>query len=108
MCHLVTSLVDMLGVLPVPCTVSLDQKTGNSSLPRIITHSEITPYNMLQQPRCLSLCQRRDHIRQDGTNSIEPLVRLTNVLQSQIVEQDFLNDKDGYCFRQFGTCFHDS
>jgi hypothetical protein len=81
MCRLVTSPVDMLGVPLVPYHISLSPPREEAgSLPGIITHSEITPYNMLQQPRCLSLCQRCNHIRQDGTNSIEPLVRLTNVL----------------------------
>ena len=63
---------------------------------------------MFQQPHRLTFDQLIHHVAQHRPHRVEPLVRLTYVGQSEVVEEDLLNDEDGYCFGEFGSCFHDS
>jgi len=63
---------------------------------------------MLQQPHRLTLHQLIHHVAQDRPDRVESLVRLTDVRESEVVEEDLLDDEDGYGFGEFGSCFHDS
>lgn len=63
---------------------------------------------MLQQPHRLTLHQLIHHVAQHRPNGIEPLVRLADVGQSQVVQQDLLNDEDGDGFGEFRASLHDS
>jgi hypothetical protein len=63
---------------------------------------------MFQQPHRLSFHQLVDHITQNGSDGIEPLIGMTDIRQSRFIEKDFLNDEDGNGFGEFGACFHDA
>lgn len=63
---------------------------------------------MLQQSDSLLLDKLVDHITKNGTDSIEALVSLANVLQSEVVKQDLLYDEDGDGFAELTTSFHDT
>jgi hypothetical protein len=66
------------------------------------------PYDMLQQPHSLLIHQLRHHIRQHRTNGIEAFVSLANILQTHIVEQNLLHNKDGDCLAELRTRLHDT
>jgi hypothetical protein len=63
---------------------------------------------MLQKPDRLRIHQIVHHRAQDGADGVESLVRLTDVRQAEIVEQDLLDDEDGDCFREFRSGLHDA
>lgn len=63
---------------------------------------------MLEQPHRLTLNELINHVTQDRAHSVKPLVRLTDVAQAHLVEQNFLHDKDGDRLAQLGARFHDS
>ena len=49
---------------------------------------------MLQQPDRLRLHQLIYHIAQHGPHGVEPLVRMADVRQARLIQQDLLDDKD--------------
>ncbi len=63
---------------------------------------------MLEQTHCLGLDQLVDHVAEDGSNGVEPLVRVANVRQPSLVQEDFLDDEDGDSFGQFRASLHDA
>lgn len=63
---------------------------------------------MLQQPDSLLIHKLRDHIAQHRPDRIKPLVRLANVLQAHIVQQNLLHDEDGDGFAQLAAGLHDA
>lgn len=62
---------------------------------------------MLKQPCGLLFHKLADHVAKYGSDSVEALIRGANVIQSIIVEEDFLDDEDGNGLGQLGTGFHD-
>lgn len=74
--------------------------------PRIIAHPEIAPYNMLQQPHRLTLQEGCHHVGEHGTDRVEALVSLADILESEVIEQNLLNNKDGHGFGELRTGFH--
>lgn len=50
---------------------------------------------MLEKPHCLLVHQLSDHVAQYRSNSVEALVGLADVLQTHVIKQDLLDDKDG-------------
>lgn len=65
-------------------------------------------YDMLEQTHCLLLNQLVDHVGKHGSNSVESLISLADVLKAQIIEQDFLDDEDGNSLAEFAARFHDA
>jgi hypothetical protein len=63
---------------------------------------------MLQQADSLLLHKLVDHVAKDGANRVEALVSLANVCQTDIVEQDLLDDKDCHSLAEFRACLHDT
>ena len=63
---------------------------------------------MLQQPDRLLIHQLRHHITEDRPDCVEALVRLADVLQSHVVEEDLLHDEDGDGLAEFGAGLHDA
>ena len=63
---------------------------------------------MLEQTNSLSLHQLIDHVAEDSSNSIEPLVGVADVGQASLIEQDLLHDKDGDCLGELGARLHDA
>jgi hypothetical protein len=63
---------------------------------------------MLQQPGSLLLHQLSDHVAEDRTHSIKALVGGADVVEAVVVEQDLLDDKDGYRLAELGARLHDA
>ena len=62
---------------------------------------------MLQQPNRLSLHQLVYHVAQHSPHGVESLIRVADVRQTRLIQQDFLNDEDRNGLGEFGTGFHD-
>ena len=52
-------------------------------------------HDVLQEAHRLLLDKLGDHVAEDGPDGVESLVRLANVRQARVVEQDLLHDEDG-------------
>ena len=63
---------------------------------------------MFEQAHCLLLDKLRDHVAEDSPHSIEPLVCVTDVAQSDVIKEDFLNDEYRHRFAEFRSRFHDA
>ena len=63
---------------------------------------------MLQQPHSLLLDQMAYHVAEHRADSVEPFVRVTNVFQTPVVEQDLLHNEDGHGFAELAPGFHHS
>lgn len=53
---------------------------------RVVRESEIAPDNVLEQSDGLSLYQLGDHVGQNGSDSVETFVGVTNVGQTGLVK----------------------
>jgi hypothetical protein len=62
---------------------------------------------MLEETNGLSLDKLLYHVRKDGSDGVEPLVRLTDVTKSDLVEEDLLHDEDRDRLRELRTGLHD-
>lgn len=56
---------------------------------------------MLEQPDGLTLDELIDHVAEDSSDGVEPLVRLTNISEPEIVEEDLLHNEDGDGLAEF-------
>jgi len=63
---------------------------------------------VLEQTDGLLLDQLVDHVAKHGADGVEALVRLTDVGQAGIVEQDLLDDEDRDGLAQLGAGLHDA
>jgi hypothetical protein len=48
-----------------------------------------------------------NHVAKNSPHSVKALVRLADVCESNVIEQNFLNDEDGNGLAQLRPCFHD-
>ena len=62
---------------------------------------------MFQQPNGLSLHQLVHHIAQYGPHGVEPLVCMTDIRQTRLVQQNLLDDEYRNGFGELRTCLHD-
>ena len=62
---------------------------------------------MFQQPDSLGLHQLVHHIAQHGPHGVEPFIRMTDIRQTRLVQQDLLHDEDRNGLRKLGTGLHD-
>lgn len=51
--------------------------------------------HMLEQANSLLFDQLVDHVAEDCSNSIEALIRLANICETDIIQEDFLYDENG-------------
>ena len=49
----------------------------------------------------------RNHVAQHRGHRKESLRRRANVIQTNVVQQDLLNDEGGHCLRELGARLHD-
>ena len=75
--------------------------------PWVIAQSQVTPHHVFQQPDSLSLHQLVHHIAQHSPHGVEPFIRMADIRQTRLVQQDLLNDEDRNGFRKFRTSLHD-
>jgi len=76
--------------------------------PKIIAQAEIAPDNVLKEPDSLSLNKLIYHITQHSSDSVEAFIGMADISEASLVKEDFLNNKDGDSFGEFGTCLHDT
>jgi hypothetical protein len=55
---------------------------------------------MLEQADSLLLHKLVDHVAEDGADSVEALVSLANICESNVIEKDLLYDEDGNSLAQ--------
>jgi hypothetical protein len=63
---------------------------------------------MLEQANSLLLHKLIDHVTEDGANSVETLIGLANVCETDIVKENLLNDEDSDSLAKLGTSLHDT
>ena len=61
---------------------------------------------MLKKSCSLLFHQLRHHITKNGSNGIETLVCCAYIIQSMVIQKNFLHDKDGHCFAKLGARLH--
>jgi hypothetical protein len=64
--------------------------------------------DVLEQTDSLLLDQLVDHVAEDGADGVEAFVRLADVGEASVVEEDFLDDEDGDGLAQLGAGLHDA
>ncbi len=64
--------------------------------------------NMLEQPHSLLLNQLCDHIAQDRTYSVKPLICMTNVCKPYIIQQYLLHNEDRNGLAELRARLHDA
>lgn len=74
------------------------QDHGLGNLPWVVAQTEIASYDMLEQTHGLAFDQSEHHVAQNRTDRVEAFVRLTNVREPEIIEENLLNDEDCYRF----------
>ncbi|KAH0238179.1 beta-tubulin, partial [Aureobasidium melanogenum] len=77
-------------------------KNDKGNLPEEASH------DMLEQTHRLLLNELVDHVGKDGSNSVESLISLANVLKAKIIEQNLLDNEDSNGLTEFATSFHDA
>jgi hypothetical protein len=63
---------------------------------------------MLEESDSLALHKLVDHVAEDRADSVKPLVRLADVGEAEVVEEDLLNDEDGNCLGELRAGLHDA
>jgi hypothetical protein len=63
---------------------------------------------MLQQTHRLLVNQLSNHITEYGTDGVEALVSLADVLQAHVIKQDLLNDEDSNGLAELRSSLHDT
>lgn len=69
---------------------------------------EEAPDHVLEETDCLLLYELIDHIAQHSANSVEALVCLANIGQSDIIKEDLLHNEDRHGLAELGTSLHDT
>lgn len=63
---------------------------------------------MLEQANRLLLHQLLHHITEDGAYGVEALVRLTDIVEAHVVEENFLDNENGYSLTELTASLHDA
>lgn len=63
---------------------------------------------MLEQSYGLLFHQLLDHVAENGSDGVEPLISLADVIETHIVHQDLLNNENGHCLAQLRPSLHDA
>lgn len=63
---------------------------------------------MLEQADRLLLHQLLHHIAEDGAYSVETLVRLADVVEAHVVEENFLDNENGNSLTELTASLHDA
>jgi hypothetical protein len=63
---------------------------------------------MLEQANSLLLDELVDHVAENCADSVEALVSLADVCQTNIVKEDLLDDENGNGLGEFGSSLHNA
>jgi hypothetical protein len=63
---------------------------------------------MFEQADCLLFHQLGNHVTKNGAHSIKPLISLTDVGESSVIQQNLLHDEDGHGLAQLRSSLHDA
>lgn len=75
---------------------------------RIVGQSQVAPDHVLQQSCGRFLGQRDDHFTQNDRHVREPIVRVADVGQPAVVQQNLLQNERRHSFAQLRTGLHDA
>lgn len=64
--------------------------------------------DMLEQASGLGFDQLSHHVAENCTDRVESLIGGANVVETVIVKQNLLHDKDSHGLAKFGACLHDA
>lgn len=67
-----------------------------------------TPDHMLEQAHGLLVDELGDHVGKHSADSVEAFVRLADVLQTHVVQENLLYNEDGDGLAELGTGLHDT
>jgi hypothetical protein len=67
-----------------------------------------TPNNVLKQADRLLLDKLIDHVAEDRADGVKALVCLADICETNVVQQDLLNDKDGDRLAKLRACLHNT
>lgn len=79
-----------------------------TDIPRIISETKIATNHVFKNTKGLCFNQLKNHVVEYGADGIKAFICLTNVGEAQIIQQNFLYDKDGHSFGDFCARFHDA
>lgn len=63
---------------------------------------------MLEKANSLLLHKLGNHVAQNSAHGIESFIGRANIAQTDVVEKDFLHDKDSHSFAQLRSRLHDT
>lgn len=63
---------------------------------------------MLEEADSLGLDEGGNHVGENGANGVEALVRLANVLEAKVVEENLLDNEDGDRLGELRASLHDA
>lgn len=81
---------------------------SGAAAPWVVAEPEVAPDDVLEQPNRLTLNELADHVAEDSPNGVKALVRLADVGQAKVVEQDLLDDKDSDRLGELRSRLHDA
>ena len=65
-------------------------------------------HDMLKETSGLLLHQLGDHVAEDRTDGVKPLVGSADIIETIVIQQNLLYNEYGHGLAQFGAGFHDS
>jgi hypothetical protein len=63
---------------------------------------------VLEQPDSLLFYQLIDHVAEDSADSIEALIGLANVSETNVIQKNLLHNEDGHSLAELRPCLHDA
>lgn len=83
-------------------TTPREFKDGMKNIP------QEAPNNMFEEPSGLLLDELRNHIAEDGADSVEALISGTDVVKTIVIEQNLLDDENSNRLAELRPGLHDS
>ena len=75
---------------------------------RIITKTQEAAHDVLKQSRGLLLDELGNHIAQHSPDSVESFIGGADIVETVVVEQNLLDDEDGYSLAKLGSGLHNA
>ena len=86
-------------------SLKLDRQSGSRTSAHI---PQEAAHDVLEEADRLVLDELGDHVAEHGADGEEALVRLADVGEADVVEQDLLHDEDGDRLAELGARLHDA
>jgi hypothetical protein len=83
-----------------------DEDEGRADGPEVVAEAEVAAHDVLEEADRLRLDELVDHVAEDGADGVEALVRVADVREPGLVEQDLLHDEDRDGLAQLAPRLH--